>query len=302
LNFKLVAVTKAQKEVKCMSYCKKLGRIIVGGVCEFLQLWSPKTFEVEAECLEIKRFETILNVAYVAKSNIIVAKTFDQIYIYNTGLRYMAFFSIPYCAGSWYSHTADIFGLSKNLLLTACRSRNQKALILFNIKTANRIDCSKTIFVPRTSSIEMTERSPIKIFSCLGMFHSKPVGLTDDKYLYPLIQFTIDTKKEELIPVRSSDALKQTFSKMNRIENSKYFLAERFENYSSWITCLLSINKDKVEILRVVSGPSAIILDRVSTYLMLKDGLSVVEVNERNLISVSKKVVYREKPQNLPPS
>jgi len=297
LNFNLVTITKSEQEIKCMSYCKKLGRIIVGGKNGFLQLWSPKTFEVETECLQ-PNYQELLSVSYVAKSNVIVAKTLNQIRIYNTGLRFMTSLAIPLCASSWYSDTAEFFSLSKNLLLAVCCYGVQKGLILFNLKTGNRVDCSPTAFVPRTSSVVMTEKSPVNVFSCLGFFNSKPVSLMDDRYLFPLMQFTIDTKNEELVPLRSSSESARVFSKLIRIQNSKYFLAERFESYSSWKACFLSINKDQIEILRVMSGPSPMILNKANTYLMLKDRLSIVEVDYLNLIRVYKGIVYREKSGN----
>jgi len=294
LNFNLVTVTKAQKEVKCMSYCKKLGRIIAGGVCEFLQLWSPKTFEVEAECLQIRSYQTIFSVSYVAKSNVIVTKAADQIRLYNTGLRFIICLSIPSSVLS--ADMGDIFGLSKHLLLVACHSWTQKGPILFNLKTKSHVDYSKTAFIPKTTCIEMTEKTPVNVFSCLGMFISVPFGVGNDNYLFPLIQFTIDTKNEELVPLRRSNVSTHTFSKLKSIQNSKYFLAEKFER-SVCETYLLSIEKDKIEILRVISKPSAIILNKVNTYLMLKDGLSLIEVNDQKFISVYRSVVHREKPK-----
>ncbi len=140
----------------------------------------------------------------------------------------------------------------------------------------------------------MTEKTPVNVFSCLGTFNGQPAAFTDGKHLYPLIQFTIDTKNEELIPVRSSDISTHSFSKLNRIKNSKYFLAERFEDESYWKTCLLSINKDQVETLRIISGPLPIILNQINTYLILKDGLSIIEVNEKRSISVFRSVVHHE--------
>ncbi len=140
----------------------------------------------------------------------------------------------------------------------------------------------------------MTEKSPMNVFSCLGMFSRFTLGVGDDNYPFPLIQFTIDTKNEEIVHVRNSMGSTETFCKLNRIENSKYFLAEVSERYV-WKTCLLSINEDKIEILRVVSKSFPIVTNKVNTYFMLKDGLSVVEVDDRNLITVYKGVVYREK-------
>jgi len=294
VKFNLVAVRKTKKVIRCISYCKELERIIVGGMDELLQLWSPETLQIQAQCPH-SRHLMLQNVLYVSESNTFIATTTVQIRVYNIKLQHMKNVTVPSHPYHWFSDPSEIFSLPDNYLLTTCYCNGKKVLLLSNLQTGTTVSLAKEIYIRERSCVVMTEKSPQIVFSCLGVFNSQSC---DDKFFSALIQFTIDTKTEKVIPLRSSNISTQTFSNLRYIENSQYFLTKKLEDYA-WKILLLSINKDQVETLQVISRPSPIEPSSVSTYLMLKDGSLLVEINKEDVISLSKSIVHRERPSKI---
>jgi len=283
MNFNLIVAKKSQGTVTCLSYSKHLGMIIVGGSDNLLQLWSPKTFEIEAECLR-KSGSWFFSVAYVPKAHIIIGKDLNGIETYNTGLRFLFSFSLPSFAGGWHPEPAQIQAISKHaLLLSVCYGKH-KGLSLLNLKTKIRKDFTN-ISVSATSCVERTANNPQHIFSCLMATEENPTKDFTEWHQFNLTQFTVDPKTEEFSIVRKT-LTTHRFSKLNRLENTKSLLAQRFTIEKGFEMFLLSIQKDQVEVVRILSRPSSqIILNKVGTYIMIKEG-SIVEVNEKSQINV----------------
>ena len=285
MNFNLIAVKKSQGTVTCISYSKHLEMIIVGGGKALLQLWNPKTFEIEAESIR-NRSVGFCGVVYVPKAHLLVAKASSSLDIYNTGLRFLFSFSLPTYPGSWHSGAAQIHIISKHLLLASVCYQKPKGLFLLNLKTKKSKEFTK-IFVPTASCVEHTENNPQHIFSCLAVTESHPSKDFAEWHQFNLTQFTVDPKTEEFSLVRKT-LTTHRFSKLSRLENSKYLLAQKFTTEKGFEMFMLSINKDKVEIVNIISRPSSqIMLDKNGTYIMLKERLSsIAEVSEKSQINV----------------
>jgi len=281
-NFNLLTIKKSEKQITCISYSQHLRKILVGGHDNLLQIWSPKTLEFEAENLR-KGYETFYNIEYIPKANVIVAKTASNICIYNTGLRYMTVISLPGCFGEWYTSEAEFHIISRNLLLVVSRFRRQKVPILVNLKTLKKVEYSQKICIPLNSSVQMTEKHPVNVFTCLGLWNKPAPPFISEWDSYKLLQFTINPKTEELSLIRSHDNPKNFFSKLNSLKNSKYFVAQRFDRSTEIL--LLSLKKEQVEVLRVISN-IPMILNDITNYMMLNDESTIVEINSQRCISI----------------
>jgi len=112
-----------------------------------------------------------------------------------------------------------------------------------------------------------------------------PLDTHGKKHQYRLAQFTINTQTEEFAVCGAAWSISY-FSKLEYLENSrKYFLAQKTAFNKTQEICLLSISKNHVEILRVISRPSRFILDQLGSYTVLRGG-TVLEVNTDKIISV----------------
>jgi len=294
-NFSLVAERTARKQLGCMSYSKHLRKLIVGGERGLLQLWSVKSLEVSADSFEEEN-NPFINAEYVPKSHVIVAKSSFNILIYNTGLRRLRTIELHTYFREWYSDTAEIQGISKDFLLVACHYETWNRVSLINIKTGDSKPLAN-ISVPSVSCVQITERSPL-VFTCLAPAGNNAISSYTEWHIFQLMQFTIDTKSQELDIARQTKTA-HFFSKLCRVENSKYLIAQRrnvMKNSNE--TFLLSVNRAKIEIVHVISK-SEMTLSRFSTFIMTKEESAIIEINGKSMISVYGCVIPKEKNKKL---
>ncbi len=122
----------------------------------------------------------------------------------------------------------------------------------------------------------MTQEVPHKVFTCL-------TSPTEDYYRlshwpsFQLTQFTIDPETEELTVTKMVEDL--SFSRLMRLENSKYFLA----NQGQLQMCLLAIDKDHVEVIHVFSKSVNPFMFDPRHFIMLNDG-SIVSINMGHML------------------
>jgi len=283
INFNLIKSKKSQNMVTCINYSEHLQRILVGGAESALQIWNPTSFKIEIISPE-KGSKWFLSVDYVVKSNVIVVKTQSEICVYNTKLENITSFQLPRYDGEWTSEAADFYGITPKLLLAVGSFHKQKRLYLINIEAKTLKECAE-FFVPSTSCVKLTETSPKGIFSCLMTRQAKPFQVSDKWDLFALAQFTVHPETEKFAVCRTT-LTSHFFSKMKSLKNSNYFFAQKSSKEKSNEIFILLVKKNQVEILHVISGQSAIILDKFDRYIMTKEQSSVVEIDGKNMISV----------------
>jgi len=294
MNFNLIAVKKSQENVTCLSYSKHLGKIVVGGDKHLLQLWNPRTFNIEAESSN-KGNNWFHSVAYVSKSDIIAAETYNRIEIYNVGLREIKSFSLLLKPGAWFSEGTQFQSISRFLLLASVCYEKQQRVFLLNLKTKTNKEFTN-IFVPAASCVARAQHNPQPIFSCLACPEDEVPGDFTEWSSFPLTQLTLDPQTEEFSIVRKAETV-HSFSKLSRLENSKCLLAQKFTENNGFEMFMLSIKKDHVEIVKILSRPSSqIILNKIGIYIMMKEGSSViVEVREKSQLNIYGMTMLLEK-------
>jgi len=272
ISFKLITVKKSKSPVTCLSYSKHLRMILVGGRNSLLQLWSAKTFEIEGESLQ-KGYQSFHTVTYIPKSNVIIAKSWDSIWVCNTGLKHLFMVYLPsYYADA--SGKANFQAITKELLVMSTNYNFRQRLYLINLKAKTLEEKCTQHFIPCSTCVVLTEKSPTNIFTCLMAYETNPSESFSEWHPFTLTQFTIHSKTGEFAISRKTPT-SHTFSKLYRPENSPYFIAQK----SSQETWMLTIERNQVNIIRVISRPLPIILDKYHTFIMLKNGSSIIEVN-----------------------
>ena len=268
-NFKLIAVVTADSELSTISYSKELDKILVGG-CS-IQIWNPITFKLEAQSLQISQYrEQAYTLVYLPSPGVVVAKTMRAIYVYSRDLTLLTRFELP-PNGCVMSSTAEILYVSQDLLLAVCHFQESRTLLL-NLKnqTVKEFD---QIEIPLNSCVGVIQETPHRVFTCLTSF-TRFFPFRDQLCPYKLIQFTIEPETEELVISRVTKT-DHSFHRLRRLENSKYFLAEGYNPSNISELFLLSIEKDQVKVIRVISG----LTSPIGSFIMMKNQSLMVHEN-----------------------
>jgi len=282
ITFKPLAIRKSQGMILCMSYSPRLQKILIGGYNSLLQIWCPKALKIEKESPKI-RYPNFYNIEYIPDSNVIVTKSSNEICVYDTELVLLKDYPLPIYGEERASAAAEFHSLSKEILFVTSRFRKRKRLYLLNLRKKTLEECTQ-IFVPRASCVELIEDDPTKVFSCLVADEADVVKLSqidEESYPFTLALFAISPETGGFTVFKKTS---HTFSKLHRVENSQYFLAQK----PTHEMFLLSIKKENVESISVISCPSPMILDRYCIFVMIKGGPFLVEKTCKGVLSVSR--------------
>ncbi len=185
--------------------------------------------------------------------------------------------------------TAGILEISQGILFAVCDSR--PVLLNLKNKTIKDLDQIEILFKFEIWAIQET---PNKVFICL-VSPTKFEGTSMEKLAnmlqlnpYKLVQFTIDPKKEELQILKATKT-DHSFNRLSRIENSNYFLAEGYNPSNISEIFLLLIEKDQVEIIRVISG----LANPYGSFTMMKNESMIIR-KEGRVISFHKYSIKRK--------
>jgi len=288
INFKLIIVKKSPSALVCMNYSEHLGMILLGGFDNYLQVLNAKTLDVVAETNK-KGYRCFRGIAYLPQSDLIIARDTHEVCIFNTELKPLKQVMLADYNGIWSFKTAEFQEISKDLIFLAERSDKQKRIYTINLQTKTREEFTK-VFIPSASCIELIEKEPINIFTCLAANKHQPSQTFNERHPFTLRQFTIGPESGEFALLKAP-SLMHAFSKLSRLQNSPYLLAQKISLSSIQEVCVLSIKKDQVNVIRVLSKPLPMILDQLGTYIMMKGGPALVEINTKKMISI-----YRCKP------
>ena len=272
-NFKLIATKPAEIVLTSISYSKELDKILVAG--RYIQTWNPITFKLEAQSPQISHFQELADsLVYLPSSDVVVAKTMAAIYVYSRDLTPLTRFKLP-PNGYVMSTTAEIFSVSQDLLLAVCHFQTPRSLLLdLKNETVKEFD---QLCIPHTSCVEVTQEAPHKIFTCLTSLTENYLTLRtlrDQQNAFKLTQFTIDPKTKELVISRITKT-DQSFYRLWRLENSKYFLAEGYNPSNISELFLLSVEKGQVEITRVISS----LTSPIGSFMMMKNQSLMIHNN-----------------------
>jgi len=297
-NYKLLKIIKNQVPVNYLNYNQHLKLIMVSGEDGFLQLWSIKDFQVKFKCdpkdMEGIEREIFSSVEYIPESDVIIVQGIANFFAYNTELKLLGTFELQSSVSDrsgreWFFDSLEMRGISQNLIFIAVQNWRENALYLLNLKTWILIHL-QNIYVPPTSCVEISERSPVCVFTCLtgsnyDRWHFPPI--LPKPHTFKLTQFAIKSETEELIEFRHT-LTNHIFSNLRSIKNTKYFLAQKFDSSKGYETFLLSVDKNHVEILHILSRS---VSQSFSTFTMTKDGSSLIEIHEKNIISLNRIVI-----------
>ena len=257
INFSLIATVISKTPLSSIRYCPRLNTVLASTINNFIQVWSPITLKTEAESPE-------------------------KMVLCNINLHSFERVSTPIDFGDY--SPSEIFRISKNCLLIPCSHDSRKVLTLFDLRTRAKIKY-KDIKIPDSSCVKMTEDTPTKVFTCLTeQFPS--VWNT-----YKLTQFTIHPKTKDPAVMRKTVS-EHSFIALSQKENSKYFLAKARTETGGSQDVLLSIDKEKIEMIKIIPEPW---FDLSSSYLMLKDGFSVIKRPMFGKVSVYSLKIHRDK-------
>jgi len=277
-NFNLIAKKTANVQLDVLIHSKDLHKIIVGG--EFLQIWSPKNFQVEAQC-QIPDYSYVLALTYVPSSDIIIVKTGTILLIYGRSLAVLMRFPFPSYEEKNWSSAIEIFALTKGLLLGLYHEKDPK-LFLLNLKKKT-LKIYDQLDFRYGSCLQMTQETPSKIFTCLAIpkVRSKSESSYQGRYPFKMIRFMVNPKTEELVVLKMSKT-SHYFQSVMRLGNTKYFLAENFDHSDEIV--MLSLTKGNVEVTRVVSNPISPFSSLPNfALIMLKDESSIVYINNNGM-------------------
>ena len=287
-TFKLLAVKKTKNDINTMSYSPHLDRILTGGVACILQIRNPTTFKIEAESAQKHYHYYLQSVQYAPKCDLIVARTCNRVLLYTRNLAFFTAFQIPNSLWRRSSLNHETFAISKNLLLATCRTKDQNILVGHDTTTGITKEYQE-IFIPAVSCIEMTEESPLNVFTCLAQVPSHSQLPQKESDSYELTQFSVSPETRELALERKLATLYR-FMSLQSVGNSKYLLAKSHSQEEF----LLSINKEKVEMIKVITR-SMSPLGGFCTYVMMRNEFCLLEMNEKNLMSMNRLITWREK-------
>ncbi len=182
----------------------------------------------------------------------------------------------------------EIFGISKNSLLITCRSKDRNTLVLLNTNTQTSKEY-KDIFIPAVSCVEMTEESPLNVFTCLTRTPILNQPPPKDPVSYQLTQLSASLETEELVFTKKI-ATSHSFTSLQSVGNGKFFLAKSLAQEE----CLLLVNKEKVEMIKVMAR-SMSPFGGFCTYVMMKNQFCLLEMDQKNLMSVNSLTIWKDK-------
>jgi len=285
VDFKLVSVVSRTDltEVHVIKYCQHLNKILVGGDQNCVEIWNPITFKVEKRVFDktLGSSDYVQNLEYLQEIGRLCVATKTMMLVYDADLNLMYQFKLPWRNGTWRDCRPDLLAISEDRLLMTCSLHTRKFFVVINLKTQTLKEY-KNFFIPSTSVIERIGANRF-----LALVHPNPKLF---QFSWRLTKITFDLKTEKFI-FSNEIANLPSFVRFVRIENSRYFLAEKRGEFDSYEIYLLWINENKIEIIQRISK----YWSGWKEYAMMKDGFSFIHIDSQDHVLISRMKIHQEK-------